>query len=155
MELRDQPGQIPCMPTYNPAFSGQARIHGKWGQGVTAANFNNTTGNSLTQSLPNQFIDVSAFKATPNFVFGNTARTAPYNIYGPGNYQLDIGLLRSFPLHLGESSRLNLRAEMYNVTNHTLFRVTSTVWGSANFRQVTNNPNYNRKTVQLSGIIEF
>ena len=144
-----------CMPTYNPSFSGPGRIHGRWGQGVTAANFSNTTGNSLTQSLPNQFIDVRGFTTTPNFVFGNTARTAPYNIYGPGNYQLDIGLLRSFPLHLGESSRLNLRAEMYNVTNHTLFGVASTVWGSPNFGQVTSNPNYNRRSVQLSGRVEF
>jgi hypothetical protein len=144
-----------CMPSYNPNFTGQARINGKWGQGVTAANFSNTTGNSTTQSLPNQFIDVRGFQATPNFVFGNTARTAPYNIYGPGNYQLDLALVRSFPLHLGESSRLNLRAEMYNVTNHTLFGVASTVWGSPNFGQVTNNPNYNRRSVQLSGRVQF
>jgi hypothetical protein len=149
------PAQGTCMPTYNPAFSGPGRIHGKWGEGVTAANFSNTTGSSLTQSLPNQFIDVRGFTTTPNFVFGNTARTAPYNIYGPGNYQLDIGLLRSFPLHLGESSRLNLRAEMYNVTNHTLFGVASTVWGASNFGQVTSNPNYNRRSIQLSGRIDF
>jgi hypothetical protein len=148
------PAQGTCMPTYNPNFAGPARIHGKWGQGVTAANFS-TSNNSITQSSANQFIDVSAFQTTPNFVFGNTARTAPYNIYGPGNYQLDIGLLRSFPLHLGESSRLNLRAEMYNVTNHTLFGVASTVWGASNFGQVTNSANYTRRSVQLSGRIEF
>jgi hypothetical protein len=148
------PAQATCMPTYNPNFSGQARINGKWGQGVTAANFN-ASNSSLTQSSANQFIDVRAFQTTGNFVFGNTARTAPYNIYGPGNYQLDLALVRSFPLHLGESSRLNLRAEMYNVTNHTLFGVASTVWGASNFGQVTNNPNYNRRSVQLSGRIEF
>jgi hypothetical protein len=142
------------MPTYNPSFAGPARIHGKWGDGVTAANFN-TSNSSITQSSANQFIDVSAFQTTASYVFGNTARTAPYNIYGPGNYQLDIGLLRSFPLHLGESSRLNLRAEMYNVTNHTLFGVASTVWGASNFGQVTNNANYNRRSAQLSGRIEF
>ncbi len=143
-----------CMPTYNPNFSGQARIHGAWGQGVTAANFN-ASNSSLTQSSANQFIDVRGFTTTPNFVFGNTARTAPYNIYGPGNYQLDLALVRSFPLHLTESSRLNLRAEMYNVTNHTLFGVASTVWGSSNFGQVTSNPSYNRRSVQLSGRIQF
>ena len=137
-----------------PYLRGPGRIHGKWGEGVTAANFN-TSNASLTQSSANQFIDVRGFTTTPNFVFGNTARTAPYNIYGPGNYQLDIGLLRSFPLHLGESSRLNLRAEMYNVTNHTLFGVASSVWGSSNFGQVTSNPNYNRRSVQLSGRIDF
>jgi hypothetical protein len=143
-----------CMPSYNPNFYGQARINGKWGEGVTAGNFN-VSNSSLTQSSSNQFIDVRAFQTTPNFVFGNTARTAPYNIYGPGNYQLDLALVRNFPLHLGESSRLNLRAEMYNVTNHTLFGVASTVWGASNFGQVTSNPSYNRRSVQLSGRIEF
>lgn len=142
------------MPTYNPNFSGPARIHGKWGQGVTAANFS-ATNTSLTQSATNQFIDVSAFQTTPAYVFGNTARTAPYNIYGPGNYQLDFALVRSVPLHITESSRLNLRAEMYNVTNHTLFGVASTVWGASNFGEVTSNPNYNRRSVQLSGRLEF
>jgi hypothetical protein len=142
------------MPSYNPGFFGQAHINGKWGEGVTAANFN-VSNSSLTQSASNQFIDVRAFQTTPNFVFGNTARTAPYNLYGPGNYQLDLALVRSFPLHLGESSRLNLRAEMYNVTNHTLFGVASTVWGSTNFGQVTSNPNYNRRSVQLSGRVQF
>jgi hypothetical protein len=148
------PAQGTCMPTYNPNFSGPARINRQWGHGVTAANFA-TSNSSLTQSAPNQFIDVRAFQTTGNFVFGNTARTAPYNIYGPGNYQLDIALARSVPLHLGETSRLNFRAEMYNVTNHTLFGVASTVWGSSNFGQVTSNPNYNRRSVQLSGRFEF
>jgi Carboxypeptidase regulatory-like domain/TonB dependent receptor len=150
----NNPAQATCMPTYNPNFSGPARIHGKWGQGVTAANFS-TTNSSLTQSAANQFIDVNAFQTTSAYVFGNTARTAPYNIYGPGNYQLDLALVRSVPLHITESSRLNLRAEMYNVTNHTLFGVASTVWGASNFGEVTSNANYNRRSVQLSGRIDF
>ena len=32
------------------------------------------------------------------------ARTAPYNLYSPGNYNLDLAMVRSFPLHLTESS---------------------------------------------------
>ncbi len=154
------PAQATCMPTYNPSFAGAARIHGKWGQGVTTAysngSFNYSASNtSTTQSAANQFIDVTSFIQTPANVFGNTARTAPYNIYGPGNYQLDLALLRSFPLHLSESSRLNLRAEMYNVTNHTFFAVASSVWGNSNFGQVTQNPSYNRRAVQLSARVEF
>jgi hypothetical protein len=147
-------GSNNCMPTYNPSFTGAARIHGGWGDGVTTANFN-TSNTSTTQSAANQFIDVSSFVAPPNNVFGNTSRTAPYNIYGPGNYQLDLALARSFPLHLSESSRLSLRAEMYNLTNHTLFGVASTVWGTGNFGQVTSTPAYTRRAAQLSGRIEF
>jgi hypothetical protein len=150
------PAQATCMPTYNPSFSGPARIHGKWGQGVTAQSASiANTATPLTQSSANQFIDVSAFTTTGNYLFGNTSRTAPYNIYGPGNYQLDIGLARSFPLHFTESARFNFRAEMYNLTNHTFFGVASTAWGATNFGQVTTSPTYNRRSAQLSARIEF
>ncbi len=90
-------------------------------------------------------------------MFGNTSRTAPYNLYGPGNYNLDISLRRSFGLHLGESSRLNLQADMYNVTNHTQFVVASNAWSptSTSFGQVSGNQANNSRAVQLSGRIEF
>jgi Carboxypeptidase regulatory-like domain/TonB dependent receptor len=137
-----------CMPTYNPAFSGPARINGSWGSGVTRTNFNSKTN-------PPLFINPSSFIATPDFIFGNTARTAPYNIYGPGNYNLDISLRRSFALHLGESSRLSLQADLYNVTNHTQFTVASAVFGNASFGQVSGTQANTRRSAQLSGRIEF
>jgi hypothetical protein len=133
-----------CPPSYNSAFTGPARINGKWGKGVTLANYNSTS-----------FIDSSAFIKTPDYYFGNVPRTAAYNIYGPGNYQLDLGMSRSFPLHLGESSKLDFRAEWYNVTNHTLFGVASTAWGNSNFGKVANNSSANRKAAQFSARISF
>jgi hypothetical protein len=152
---RHEPTQA-TWPTYS--FTGAAHITAN-GAGVYRRpiqwSFVQRANSSTTQSSANQFIDVSSFVQTPANVFGNTARTAPYNIYSPGNYQLDLGLARSFPLHLGESSRLSLRAELYNVTNHTFFAVASTVWGNSNFGQVTQSPSYNRRAAQLSGRIEF
>jgi hypothetical protein len=137
------------MPSLNPAFSGPARINGKWGQGVTAANYSST-------SLPsNHFIDSNAFVTNTAYQFGNSPRTAPYNIYGPGNYDLDIGLNRSFPLHFTESARFNFRADWYNITNHTWFAVANTAWGNANFGQVAPNTTAPRKSVQLSARIDF
>jgi len=91
----------------------------------------------------------------PAYTFGNSPRTAPYNLYGPGNYQLDLALVRSFPLHITEASKLNFRAEWYNVTNHTLFGVASTAVGNANFGQVTTSSIANRKAAQFSARIEF
>ena len=90
-------------------------------------------------------------------MFGNAARTAPYNISGPGNYQLDIALVRSFPLHLTESSAFSFRAELYNVTNHTWFAVASSVWTptASNFGDITTNPNYARRAAQLSARLTF
>ena len=68
-----------------------------------------------------------------HYQFSDAPRTAPYNLYGPGNYQLDLAVVRSFPLHFSESAKLNFRAEMYNVTNHTQFAVASNAVGNPNF----------------------
>jgi hypothetical protein len=163
------PAQSTCNANINPNFAGPARVNGKWGQGITAANpgaISYIAASGGTQAAPTgPFIAPSQLAATtafpngspfaPLYTFANGARTAPYNLYGPGNYDLDIALVRSFPLHLGESSRLNLRAEMYNVTNHTWFAVASPQVGNSSFGEVTTNTNYARRAVQLSGRIEF
>lgn len=146
------PAQSTCMPTLTPGFKGPARINGKWGQGYLAG-----------MTAPPSYIDSTAFVAStqvntalaPAYTFGNSPRTAPYNIYGPGNYNLDIALVRSFPLHLTETSKFNFRAEMYNVTNHTKFAVASAVYGSSTFGQVTSDSAATRKAVQLTARIEF
>jgi hypothetical protein len=162
------PAQATCEPTLNPNFSGPARINGKWGQGVTAANYNQNIPGSffiapsacaasggVATSLSGPFVASACANTNvaPSYTFGNSPRTAPYNIYGPGNYSLDLALVRSFPLHITEATKLNLRAEMYNVTNHTLFGVASTAVGNANFGQIS--PANSRRSVQLSARIEF
>jgi hypothetical protein len=163
------PAQSGCPVNVNPAFSGGARINGKWGQGITAANtsaISYIAPSGGTEAVPTgPFISPSLLIVNssfpngnpfaPSYTFSNGPRTGAYNIYGPGNYNLDIALVRSFPLHITESSRLNFRAEMYNVTNHTKFAVASAVVGNASFGQVTSDPTATRKAVQLSGRIEF
>jgi hypothetical protein len=143
------PAQITCMPSYNPAFAGSARINGKWGNGVTRTNYNQANTPS------NLFINSAAFIYAPAYTFGNLPRTAPYNIFGPGNYNLDFSLRRSFGLHFTESARVNLQADMYNISNHTQFAVASPVYGNASFGQVSGTQANGRRAVQLSGRIEF
>jgi hypothetical protein len=143
------PAQGVCLPSYNPNYTGgnTARINGKhWGQGVTRTNYNTVS-----------FIDPNAFTTTPAFQFGNVARTAPYGLTGPGNYDLDIALVRSFKLHLTEASRFDFRAEYYNVTNHTQFLLAgnSLVFGNAQFGQVAPNPAATRRSAQFSARISF
>jgi hypothetical protein len=145
------PAQSTCMPSYNPTYgSNTARINGKWGQGVTRGNY------SQTGVTSNQFINTAAFSTsyTP-YTFGNLPRTAAYNIYGPGNYQLDLALVRSFKLHITETSRFDFRAEWYNVTNKTFFAVASTVFGNSSFGQVAPNASATRKAAQLSARLNF
>jgi hypothetical protein len=163
------PAQSNCAPTLNPNFAGPIRVNGRWGKGITAANtgaisyiapsLGSTsvapTGPFISPTAPSGQTSLLNTALAPAYTFGNAPRTAPYNLYGPGNYQLDIALVRSFPLHLTESARFNFRAEMYNVTNKTFFAVASSVVGNSSFGDVTSNPNYARRAVQLSGRIEF
>jgi hypothetical protein len=100
-----------CYPSYNTSFSGPVRINGGYGKGITALTAN---------SVP--YIDANAFVSTPGnsgYNFGNVARTAPYNLYNIGNYDLDSGIKREFELH----ARLKFvfQADCLNVTNHTQF----------------------------------
>ena len=125
-------------------FTGAVRPKGKWGEGANWKNYNSLS-----------YINPNAFAVAPNYTFGNAPRTAAYNLYGPGNYQLDLAMSRSFPLHITESTRLNFRAEWYNVTNHTLFAVASTAFGNASFGQITQSPSLNRKAAQFSARIDF
>ena len=133
-----------CPVSLASNFTGAIKPNGKWGKG---ANWQNYTSIS--------YINPSAFAVAPNYTFGNAPRTAAYNLYGPGNYQLDLAMSRSFPLHITESTHLNFRAEWYNVTNHTLFAVSSTALGNSSFGQITQSPSLNRKAAQFSARIEF
>jgi hypothetical protein len=172
------PADSTCEPTLNANFSGSARQNGKWGKGVNNQNYNATTNGgpsaastfivpsigSTTTAPTGPFINPVAptgqtsllnTATVPAYTFGNSPRTAPYNLLGPGNYQLDLAMVRSFPLHITESSSLDFRAEWYNITNHTQFGVASTAVGNASFGQVTQSSIYTRKAAQFSARISF
>jgi hypothetical protein len=157
-----------CPVNLNPLFSGPARVNGKhWGAGATAnpiTPISYIAASGGTQAAPTgPFIAPSLLAATtaypngspyaPLYTFPNGPRTAAYGLTGPGNYQLDLAVVRTFPLF--EKAHLNFRAEMYNVTNKTFFGVASTVLGNSNFGSVTTNASYNRRAAQFSGRIEF
>jgi hypothetical protein len=165
------PAQTCNEPNLNPLFAGSARINGKWGAGAHSADpvasaVKYIAPDGGTQAAPTgPFIDPSQLSATtaypngspfaPLYTFSNAPRTAAYNLYGPGNYQLDLSLVRSFPLHIIESSKLEFRAEMYNVTNKTFFALQSAQVGNAAFGAVTTNAAYNRRAAQFSARLSF
>jgi hypothetical protein len=88
-------------------------------------------------------------------VFSNAARTAPYNLYGPGNYDLDISLRRTFGLGF-EGTHLVLQGDLYNLTNHTQFGGITTAFSptSTTFGTVSTQANSSRDA-QLTAKIEF
>ncbi len=164
------PAQSGCPANVNPGFSGPIRVNGKhWGQGITAANTSAISyiaaSGGAEGANTGPFVDPKTLAVTtafpngnplaPSYTFSNAVRTAPYGLFGPGNYNVDIAPVRSFPLHITEASKFNFRAEMYNVTNHTKFNVASAAVGNAAFGMVTADPASTRKAVQFSARIEF
>jgi len=143
------PAENTCNPTVAPGFTGSGRINGKWGQGATATS-------SPSYLNANAFVPIATLTEANSpyaYTFGNAARTAPFGMYGPGNYDIDISLRRSFDLPF-ESSHLTLEGDLYNLTNHTQFTVGGTTFGSASFGTVSGQTNSSRDA-QLSLRFEF
>jgi hypothetical protein len=66
---------------------------------------------------PALFYDPCVFSVPPAGTVGNLGRNT---IFGPSLVNLDVSLQRDFPL--GGDRRLQFRAEIFNVANHTNFR---------------------------------
>jgi hypothetical protein len=142
------PAQSTCNPTVMPGFDGPGRINGKWGQGATPTS-------SPSYLNASAFVPIATLTASGSpyaYTFGDAARTAPFNMYGPGNYDIDISLRRNFALT--ERAHLTFEGDLYNLTNHTQFLVGGTVFGSASFGTVSGQANSSRDA-QLSLRLEF
>ena len=68
------------------------------------------------ESTPERFFNTDAFALPAEYAFGNAGRNV---LTGPGQASLDTALERTFDL--GERLRLDLRAEVFNLTNHANF----------------------------------
>jgi hypothetical protein len=76
-------------------------------------------------------LNAKAFVPSPAGLQGNTGRNA---FIGPGLYNVDISLSRSFPIRwLGESGRLTFRADAFNFLNHSNLNSPQPLIGQADF----------------------
>jgi hypothetical protein len=92
--------------------------------------------------LPNQVIPAertqkawfnqAAFAIQPAGTYGNVGRFA---LYGPGAWNIDVSLTRSFKL--GERFKLETRGEAFNILNHANWNLNTGALGNALFGQVT------------------
>jgi hypothetical protein len=83
----------PIRPSVNPAFHGPAILGG-----------------------PNQYFNPSAFLPPANGTYGNVGRDT---LVGPGLAELDASLLKTTAV--SEKSRLEFRAEFFNLLNRANF----------------------------------
>jgi hypothetical protein len=154
-------GQGTCMMDYNPNFNKrQARINGRWGRGPgsNASTYNqiqyinpnafecpdspstdiyrscNSNGNS---SATNSVIGTTAVY-TQTYKTGNVARSAPDGLHGPGWWDVDLGIRRTF--NVRETATLHLtfqvEADVTNTTNSTFFNFSGSGWENNSFAYV-------------------
>jgi Carboxypeptidase regulatory-like domain len=133
-------GQGACMPDYTPGFDKRrTRINGRWGRGpgANAASINqiqyiNPAAFECPDSDPNNTTATcgATFSPTATWKIGNLARSAPNGLHGPGWWDVDLGLRRTF--NIRETATLHLtfqfEADVSNATNSTFFNVGSTGW---------------------------
>jgi hypothetical protein len=115
-------GQGTCFPDAIPGVT-SARINGKWGRapGANAQTIQNTS-----------YINVNDFQYPDNNAntvkIGNIARSAPYGLYGPGWWDLDLGIRRTFSVVERGTMHVTFEVEgdVINSTNSTFFTLSPT-----------------------------
>jgi len=92
----------------------------------------NVTGNpTLSHPTIEQWFDTSDFTQPAPFTFGNAPRTAGY-LRAQGTINADMTLQKYWQLW-NEASKLQLRAEFYNLFNRTQFFAPGTTFGTSTF----------------------
>jgi Carboxypeptidase regulatory-like domain len=129
-----------CVVSYNPAFSGAARINGNYGDG------------NVIGGTPTSYIAKSAFIDPAAYTFGNLPRSAPLGLFSPYLLDEDISLRREFRIR--ERLKLAIEGNMFNITNSVHFSAPGTNIDSTNFGQVSSQANLPRK-VQFNARITF
>jgi hypothetical protein len=79
-----------------------------------------------------QWFNTAAFQANPIGAFGDAGRDT---VLGPGAWNIDVALSRSFAVK--ESQRIAVRAEAFNVMNHTRFGNPGTTLNTPTFGVIT------------------
>jgi hypothetical protein len=86
-----------------------------------------------SKQTPQQWVNASAFSIPGNFTFGNAGRNI---LRGPGLGSCDFTIHRDF--RLGEASRLEFRAEMFNIFNRPNFDIPQRNLATSSFGQIFN-----------------
>jgi hypothetical protein len=135
-----------CMPSYNPAFSGSARINGSYGTGPGGVTFANASNiHYVNPAIFAQPVDLSTVAGFHQYVTGNAARTRPYNINGPGNQQTSASIRRSFSLP--REMAFTFEADVSNLWNKMQWGTPGGSWG---ITTQGNPPVYNNSFGQVS-----
>lgn len=123
--------------------------------GTTAALYSNVVADaplinsgSTKQNLYD-YINKAAWSKAPAGTVGNSGR----NMFrGPGQANLDFSLFKNFPIR--EKTKLEFRAELFNILNHANFGSPTTSMDSASFGQISST-SVNARLAQLALKLSF
>ncbi len=121
-----------CWASYNPAFTGDARLKGDGG--VTP------------------FINAAAFISPASFTYGNTPATGAYGLRNPHFFNQDLSLSRNFQIR--ESLRFVFGADSFNLFNNVRLGSINTNITNANFGKAAAQTNLPR-VFQFKLRVEF
>lgn len=94
-----------------------------------------TCSGRLDNPTVNQWFDTSCFSGQALNTIGNAGRN---NLYGPPQRRMDVSLFKDIVVR---TQRLQLRLEVFNVTNTASFSVPDGALGSATFGRITSTGN--------------
>ena len=114
----------------NPQLTGGQSSNGL----PNATNRPDRTGKVSYPHKVGQWFDTSAFSNPAVGAWGNAGFNS---LRGPGRDNWNLSLFKSFKFDESHNRRFELRAESFNVWNHTEFNQVSNGLGSSNFGQVT------------------
>jgi carboxypeptidase family protein len=98
-----------------------------------------------------KYFDTTAFAQPTGVRFGTSGRN---QFYGPGGYNLDFSIFRSFPF--AGTKRVEVRMEAGNILNHGVYGNPSNSITSGTFGQITSvNGNYPERMIRLGLRIQF
>ena len=89
-----------------------------------------------SQQTIQRWFNTDAFAAAPQFTPGNIGYSL---LHGPAQRRLDLSIFKDLPV--SESSKLQLRAECYNVTNTANFYLPDNNFGSSGFGSISSTGN--------------
>lgn len=96
----------------------------------------------LSNPTIDRWFDTAAFVFPAQYVLGNAGRGI---VIGPGMVSTDLGLQRNFRLPFSEASRLEFRAEAFNLFNTPQFGQPGATAGNANFGIIVDTARPNRQ----------
>jgi hypothetical protein len=111
--------------------------------GRNAPNWNPATTTAGFSPSVNDWFDTAAFSQPVQYTYGNEGRNV---LRGPGAINFDASLMKIFRVsQLGESGRIQMRFEGFNILNHANFAIPANVTiGTAGVGSITTTTTANR-----------